>query len=110
MNDRLPSLADISTSCEDEGMSSDAESVSVGMTTQSNADSNVSSSVAEEIGKEETKMVLGSRFIMIVMLLVAAGTCAVGTYVFSVDSEFDIFETHVSQSVLLFPCYMYDVL
>ena len=98
MNDRLPSLADISTSFDEEE-TSDAESMSMGMTTQSNgAESNVSSSVADEIGKEETKMVHHSRFIMVVVLLIASGICAGGTYVFSINAEFDIFETHVSSS------------
>ena len=85
------------------GLNSEVESDSEDRLTStggSEAGTSPSSSAARhEIGKEETRMVFGSKILVIVVLVVATLLCGAGAYGFTVRTEQEIFISQVSQSI-----------
>ena len=98
MSESMPELDEFST--EDSHVDSegdnleDIETMSTGSRTNY-AESTTSSNAMDEIGKEDSKLVHCSKLLVVTVLLIAAGLCAAGTYIFTLKAEYDIFQTHV---------------
>ena len=95
----LSKLSEYGLNSEVEGSDSEERFTSSGGSESGGSSTGGASSTKHqhEIGKEETRMVLGSKVLVIIVLGVATLLCGAGAYSFTVRSEQEIFVAQVRQ-------------